>query len=217
MPNPRLVLFALCLATGVCAFGAAWMWNNRPTASPAPSQEDQIARTLDLRISDFELIDQDSNPIDATILDGVYTVAGFIFTNCPGLCPIMTTTMAEAQDRLSDTPVRFLSLSLDAERDSPQAMKDFAARHNARLNNWAFATGDTAQARRIVAEDLMLVVQDEDENQVPTTDGSTMANILHPTRMILIGPDRRVLGFYTVSNISGVEALEADVRELLEG
>ena len=62
----------------------------------------------------------------------------------------------------------------------------------------------------------MLIVEDEDQNQVPTDDGGTMPNILHPTRMILIGPDRSVLGFYTVSDISGVESLEADVRALLD-
>ncbi|MEL6797892.1 MAG: SCO family protein, partial [Planctomycetota bacterium] len=112
MPNPRLLLFVLCLAVGVCAFGAAWMWNSRAAAVGAKSA-DSTAIGLDLSISDFDLIDQDGMPVDATILDNTYTVAAFIFTNCPGLCPIMTTTMADAQNRLSDTPVRFLSLSLD--------------------------------------------------------------------------------------------------------
>ncbi|MEL7482843.1 MAG: SCO family protein [Planctomycetota bacterium] len=160
------------------------------------------------------MIDQSGEPVDATVLDGSYTIAGFIFTNCPGLCPMMTMTMAEAQDQLRDTPVRLISFSLDAERDTPEAMRAFGERHGADFSNWSFVTGDTAETRRIVAEDLRLVVDDEQDNQVPTTDGDTMANILHPTRMILIGPDRSVLGFYSVSDVAGLNAVVADVRSL---
>ncbi len=219
MPNPRLLLVSLCIGAGVCAFGAAWMWNSRAASHTAASASGarSAAKALGLTISDFQLVDQANQPVDGSLLDGSYTVAGFIFTNCPGLCPIMTTTMADAQRRLSDTPVRFLSLSLDAERDTPEAMKAFGEKHGARFDNWVFATGNTAETRRIVAEDLLLVVDDEENNQVPTADGGTMANILHPTRMILIGPDRSVLGFYSVMDGSGVEALEADVRALLDG
>lgn len=209
MPNPRLILVSLCAGAGICAFGATWMWNQRAASLSDARPE------LGLRISEFSLTDQSGEPVDATILDGTYTVVGFIFTNCPGLCPIMTKTMAEAQDRLRGSPVRLLSLSLDADRDTPEAMKAFGEAHGASFANWTFATGDSGQTRRIVAEDLKLVVDDEAENQVPTADGGTMANILHPTRMILVGPDRSVLGFYSVMDASGLDALESDVRSLV--
>lgn len=213
MPNPRLVLLSMCMGAGICAFGAAWMWNNRASSLGEARESD----SLGLSISDFTLVDHTNAAVDATLLDGSYTVVGFVFTNCPGLCPIMTTTMADAQNRLSDTPVRFLTMSLDAERDTPEAMRAFGERHGARFTNWVFATGSTAETRRIVAEDLMLVVDDEVDNQVPTADGGTMPNILHPTRMILVGPDRSVLGFYSVMDGQGIDALEADVRRLLGG
>ncbi len=210
MRIPTAALFSAFVGIAVCGFGAAWMWNarmgERTTAAP----------DLGLRISDFELIDQNGDPIDAGVLDGNYTVAGFIFTNCPSLCPLMTRTMADAQDRLAGTDIRLLSFSLDAERDTPEVMRAFGEAHGADFSNWAFATGSTAETRRIVREDLMLVVDDEQNNQVPTTDGGTMANILHPTRMILIGPDRSVLGLYSVMDGSGLDGLVADVERLVD-
>lgn len=209
MKVPIPALISACLGVGICGFGAAYMYNARM------NQQIPTSPALELSISEFSLIDQNGEPADQSILDGNYTVAGFIFTNCPGLCPIMTRTMADAQTRLRGLDVQFVSFSLDAERDSPEAMVAFAETHGADLDNWILLTGDTAETRRIVREDLLLVVDDETDNQVPTADGGTMANILHPTRMLLIGPDRKVLGMYSVMDGSGVDTLEADLRQIL--
>lgn len=167
---------------------------------------------LDLIIPAFTLIDQDGEPVDQSILDGRLTLAGFIFTNCPGLCPMMTSVMAQAQQRLADTPLRLVSFGLDAERDTPEAMLAFGERFGADFSTWTFATGNTDESRRIIRDGLRLVVEDEAGNQVPTAGGGTMANILHPTRLVLIGPDRRVVGFYSVSEASELDRLEANVR-----
>ncbi|MEO1583085.1 MAG: SCO family protein [Planctomycetota bacterium] len=168
-----------------------------------------------MSIGEFDLIDQNGEPVDETILDGAHTVVSFIFTNCPGLCPTMTQAKARLQDRVDDLPVRMLSISLDAERDTPAVLSAFGERFNARFDSWTFATGDTAEARRIVAEDLLLVVEDETERMVPTADGSEMANILHPTRLILVGPGREILGFYSVLDASGLDSLEDELRSRL--
>jgi protein SCO1/2 len=206
VPLPALI--SACLGGMCCAVGAMYMLQRA-----APRDERRASAVqLDLQIPPFSLIDQDGQPQDQSLLEGELTLVSFVFTNCPGLCPIMTSTAAEAQRRLSDTGLRLASFSLDAERDSPEAMRAFAERHGADLSNWVLLTGDTLATRRIVAEGLRLIVQDETQNQVPVAGGGTMPNILHPTRLVLVGPDRRVLGFYSVSDVSELDRLEADVR-----
>ncbi|MEM1072273.1 MAG: SCO family protein [Planctomycetota bacterium] len=202
------------LAAGglVCAIGAMMLLDGHQRRTSVPT-----AANMGLQIPAFDLLDQNGRPADESLLDGELTLAGFIFTNCPGLCPMMTSVMAEAQNRLADTPMRLVSFSLDAERDTPIAMKAFGERFGASFVNWTFLTGSTEVTRSIVRDGLRLVVEDEDENQVPTSDGGTMANVLHPTRMILIGPDRGVLGFYSVSNPAELDRLEKDVRALVGG
>ena len=37
--------------------------------------------------------------------------------------------------------IHFVTLSLDPERDTPQAMKEFAETHNANQDGWQFLTG----------------------------------------------------------------------------
>ncbi|MEM8756623.1 MAG: SCO family protein [Planctomycetota bacterium] len=207
MKVPLPLLISLSAGAVVCAVGAMIMLDRHRSAVPETSAAD-----LDLNIPEFDLIDHNGFPTDESVLDGRLTLAAFIFTNCPGLCPLMTSTMAQAQDRLRDTDLRFASFSLDAERDTPEALRDFAAAHSADLTNWSMLTGNTETSRRLIRDGLRLIVEDEPENQVPTADGSTMANVLHPTRMILVGPDRRVLGFYSVSNVAELDRLEADVR-----
>lgn len=203
IPPPAII--SLCIGCLVCAVGAGIMLDRA-------KERDPLSPELELSIPEFSLIDQDGTPVDQSILDGRFTLAGFIFTNCPGLCPMMTTVMAEAQQRLADTPLRFVSFGLDAARDTPEAMRAFGERFGADFRTWTFATGNSEESRRIIRDGLKLVVEDEDDNQVLTAGGGTMANILHPTRLVLIGPDRRVLGFYSVSESSELDRLEADVR-----
>lgn len=214
MRVPLPLVISLSAGAFICAVGALIMLDrHRAATNPAtPSIADAA-----LTIPEFELTDQDGRTVTHARLDGELTLVGFIFTNCPGLCPMMTSTMAEAQARLADTPMRLASFSLDAERDTPLAMREFGERFGADFSTWTFLTGSTETTRRLVRDGLQLIVEDEDENQVPTTDGDTMANVLHPTRLVLVGPDRSVVGFYSVSHVSELDRLEADVRARLGG
>ncbi|MGP1272505.1 MAG: SCO family protein [Phycisphaerales bacterium] len=207
MRVPVPLVISLAAGACVCSVGALVMLDHHRARTAPPTLAE-----ADLEITPFDLVDQDGQPRNESVLDGELTLVGFIFTNCPGLCPMMTMTMAEAQGRLADTPMRLASFSLDAERDTPEALRAFGVRFGADFRRWTFLTGDTETTRRIVREGLKLVVEDEQDNQVPTADGGTMANVLHPTRLMLVGPDRSILGFYSVSHVSELDRLELDVR-----
>jgi cytochrome oxidase Cu insertion factor (SCO1/SenC/PrrC family) len=78
------------------------------------------------------------------VLKDKVVVINFIFTNCDGACPLMTHKLSLVRDRMEgqigDT-VQFVSLSIDPERDTPAAMKEFAKTHHADHDGWVFLTG----------------------------------------------------------------------------
>jgi cytochrome oxidase Cu insertion factor (SCO1/SenC/PrrC family) len=109
-------------------------------ASPA---EEQRARDY---FTNIELVNQDGKTVrffDDVLKDKV-VVVNFIFTNCEGACPLMTHKLTLVRDKLEGhigKPIQFVSLSLDPQRDTPAAMKEFSKKHNADHEGWVFLTG----------------------------------------------------------------------------
>src|SRR5438094_8619057 len=88
------------------------------------------------------LVDENAKPVRLDANRGSVTVYDFIFTNCAGTCPMMTATMRRLTQKVSkDAKVRFVSISVDPDRDTPAVLRDYAAtvRNDRR---WLFLTGE---------------------------------------------------------------------------
>jgi len=78
---------------------------------------------------------------------GKITLLGFIYTSCadPRGCPLTTQVFHTVRQRVSEDPdlrarVRLVSLSFDPRRDTPAAMRQYAAEVPASGVEWAFLT-----------------------------------------------------------------------------
>jgi protein SCO1/2 len=78
------------------------------------------------------------------LLKGKMVVINFIYTFCPDSCPLETAKLAQVQKLLGDRvgkDIFFYSISIDPKRDTPQELKDYAAKFHVKPG-WAFLTGD---------------------------------------------------------------------------
>lgn len=94
---------------------------------------------------DFALTDQDGRPVSLASLRGHVLLLDFIYTHCPGPCPILTGRHVAVQRALPPElaeQVRFVSISLDPARDTPEAMRAYATARGADLARWSFLTGE---------------------------------------------------------------------------
>jgi len=116
--------------------------------------EDEEARAREY-FTNLELITQDGETVrffDDVLKDKV-VVINFIFTNCEGACPLITHKLTLVRDGLEGkigNPIQFVSLSLDPERDTPAAMKEFAKTHHADHEGWVFLTGKSENLDNII-------------------------------------------------------------------
>lgn len=116
--------------------------------------EEERARSY---FTNLELINQDGETVrfyDDVLKDKV-VVINFIFTNCEGACPLMTHKLTLVRDRLDEhvgKPLQFVSLSLDPQRDTPAAMKEFAKTHHADHDGWVFLTGNADHLDTIISK-----------------------------------------------------------------
>jgi cytochrome oxidase Cu insertion factor (SCO1/SenC/PrrC family) len=85
------------------------------------------------------------------LLDGRVVVINFVYTACSSLCPLTTARLARIADRLGDRlgrDVFFYSISVDPERDFPEALKSFSsAFHDG--PGWKFLTGKPEDMAKI--------------------------------------------------------------------
>ncbi|MCC5822557.1 MAG: SCO family protein [Phycisphaerales bacterium] len=163
----------------------------------------------DFHVPEFELIDRNGDPITHAALDGRYTVLDFFFSSCPLWCPGMTAAMARVQNETAGTSARLMSVSIDGEVDTPAIISRYANDYGADPERWDFVTGDPDVVADIVRNGLRFEIGDESID--PRTGGRI---IDHPTRLILVGPDRRVVGLYRFDDPDDIEELIAAVKRL---
>ena len=139
----RLLLEALLIALLVTAPGSAWAHRSKddarlPVVGPAP---------------EFVLLDQDGFRFTPAELRGKVSVVTFIYATCTDTCPLLTAKMASLQKPLGadfGTRVRFVSITVDPQVDTPAVLKSYATAHGANLAGWSFLTGSSAAIDNVV-------------------------------------------------------------------
>jgi len=152
-------------------------------------------------VPQFTLTDQTGAPFDSVKLNNHIWVADFIFTNCPGPCPRMSSQMRQVQTALAYADVKIVSFTIDPERDTPQVLADYSVHFGARPGVWYFLTGPVQTLQHL----------DHDVFQLGDIDGT----LQHSTRFILVDRKSRVRGFYQTSEPNEVPRLIADAKSLL--
>ncbi len=104
---------------------------------------------------DFLLIDQDAQPFGLSSVRGKVVLLDFIFTHCPGPCPMLSTKFSHVQRRLGErlgTQVMLVSVTIDPRRDTPEVLKAYAERYRADLSGWKFLTGSPRDILLVATE-----------------------------------------------------------------
>jgi protein SCO1/2 len=155
---------------------------------------------------DFELIDQDGQNVSLSEFRGKVVLLDFVFTRCPGPCPIMTSTHVTLQRKLPfdvASRSRFVSISLDPDYDTPEVMRSYAIERGANLASWSFLTGEKAEIQSVLEAYKVATKRD---------DGT----IDHVMITFLIDPEGRIAHRY-VGLGHPPEAILEDLTKLLQG
>jgi protein SCO1/2 len=101
----------------------------------------------------FRLTDQEGRPVSLADLAGRVVVLDFVYTRCPGPCPIQTGRQTDVQRSLPEA-VRaatwFVSISLDPVHDTPERLREYARVRGADLADWSFLTGSPEEVDRVL-------------------------------------------------------------------
>lgn len=94
-------------------------------------------------VPNFNLLERSEKMVSLDDLKGSIWLADFIFTYCAGPCPKMSLQMAELQKAVPpESNVRFVSFTVDPERDSTPRLREYADAYGADPERWLFLTGE---------------------------------------------------------------------------
>lgn len=102
---------------------------------------------------EFGLIDQTGARRSLTELRGQAVLLDFVFTRCPGPCPVLTAAHASLQQSLPEELAQrthFVSISIDPDYDTPERLRVYGEERGADLSRWWFLTGDPERVSDIV-------------------------------------------------------------------
>jgi protein SCO1/2 len=103
------------------------------------------ARSADVDLKDLMLIDQEGREVRfvSDVIGDRIVVMDFVYTTCTTVCPVLSALFGQLQERLGEhlgDDVALVSVSVDPTRDTPQRLKAYAARHQAKPG-WIWLTG----------------------------------------------------------------------------
>lgn len=101
---------------------------------------------------EFTLTTQDGARLPLSQLRGKVVAVTFIYASCADTCPLLTVKLVGLQRRLAhDFPgrVSFVAITVDPERDTPDALPHYARAHGADASGWAFLTGTPEEIRQV--------------------------------------------------------------------
>lgn len=150
-------------------------------------------------LSRFELTERSGETVSSEDLLGQPYVVSFFFTTCPSVCPQQNQKVKQLQERFEGKGVRFLSISVDPEKDTPEVLREYAARFGADQEQWLFLTGDLTYIRRIGGEIF----------QQPVDKG------FHTEKFVLVDAKGKIEGFYSWPESKQFEKLQTAIEGML--
>ncbi len=171
----------------------------------APGRAGALAAVAPARdlAPEFSLTSSNGSEVTLASLRGKVLLVDFIYTHCPGPCPILTGRLAQLQRELSPelrARVHFVSITLDPERDTSEVLAAYARARGADLAGWSFLTGEPERVRDVLKRYGVFAQQSVNPGEID-----------HVVVTLLVDADGRV-----VKRLFGVEDSVANLRQALE-
>jgi protein SCO1/2 len=109
-------------------------------------------------VPEFEFVAASSGePFGLEQMKGKVNIVDFIFTNCRGACPVMAVGFSELYTLYAGSDkVRFVSITVDPNRDSLEVLRAYAAEQGVYDDRWVFLRGPIEQVTDLCENGFML-------------------------------------------------------------
>ncbi len=210
----------LAVVMVVIAGTGVWFWQG--SLSQEGGWEEKRLEGLQTygTVPDFDLIERSGRHVELSDLRGKLWVAQFFYTNCPDICPLTVPQMGLLHLEYQNDPefrseIRFVSITADPERDTPEVLSKFAKRFSADPERWLFLTGEKADIYRLAQEGFRLGIGEMENPPEEKAKTGEEKEFLHSARLILVDRKAQIRGYYSGIEAEAMVRLRRDLKTLL--
>lgn len=158
----------------------------------------EVNDTVWHKIRPFKLKNQFGKEVGLDDWGDKIIVVDFFFTSCPSVCPTLTRNMKRLQTafKKTDTIVRFVSFSVDPERDSVPKLKAYGDKFQIDHDTWWMLTGDKKEIYDLAFNEFKASI---------ASNGNIDTGFIHTEKLFLIDKDRVVRSWY-----NGLDSVHLD-------
>ena len=184
-----------------------------------------IPDTIYHTISDFNLTDQYGRPVSFKTFADKIVIVNFFYTHCPDICNQVSQNISTlAKGYAKNNMIYFASITVDPQRDSPEALKVYADKYNSVYkmanaagdttakektvntrfnisNRWLFLTGDTSVIYPLARNGFLV-------NALKVNND----NFIYSDKLIMIDSHKRIRGYYSGTSADDKERLDNEIR-----
>lgn len=143
---------------------------------------------------------------------GKVLIVGYVYTNCPDICPMITYNMRDLQREFpGEDDFHLISISFDPQRDTPEVLHSYANSYNIDQSNWSMLTGDPQEINRVL--DKLGIAKVKTPSRF-TEENKEVYFIDHTDKVSLIDKKGQVRNHYLGSELDTETAIE-DIKTLL--
>ena len=168
----------------------------------------------DMNDSSFELVNQDSVNVNFPIdFRGQYVVMGFVYTNCPDICPLITQNLIKIQKDLGyPANVQFLGVSFDPKRDTPEVLHRYKEVFKVD-DNVNFLTGEPTIIQTFMDS---VRVRTQESMRTTTESGKEIYFLNHSDKIMVMNPKGEIIIEYGGSMPSIPSIIVQDLQSLIQ-
>jgi len=168
----------------------------------------------DMNDASFELVNQDSvRVVFPEDFRGQYVVMGFVYTNCPDICPLITQNLIKIQKDLGyPSNVQFLGVSFDPLRDTPEVLHRYKEVFKVD-ENVNFLTGEPTMVQSFMDS---VRVRTQESMRTTTESGKEIYFLNHSDKIMVMNPKGEIIIEYGGSMPSIPSLIVQDLQSLIQ-
>jgi protein SCO1/2 len=171
-------------------------------------------------VPDFSLIKRSGRKVGLADLKGKVWVAQFFYTGCRDICLLIVPHMGLLHIEYNTDPefraeIRFVSITVDPEKDTPQVLAKFAARFSTDPELWLFLTGDRPAIYRLVQEGFRLGMGEQENSPEVKEKTGEEKEIFNSSRLVLVDRKAQIRDYYSGIDAEAMVRLRRDLKKLL--
>ena len=155
------------------------------------------------QVQDFILKDATGQRFHSDQLRGKVWIASFFFTTCSDICPVISKNMAALSRSFEKVKgVVLVSITVNPEQDSPQALTLYAKKYRGDRKNWYFLTGSRGAITEVVVDSFKV--------------GDIKEPVFHSVSFPLVDTKGFIRGYYDGTKQEEVDRLLKDAVRLVK-